>query len=41
MKARIKKWYQQGLWNEQAVRNAVVKGVITPEDFYEITGIEY
>lgn len=38
---KIKKYYDEGFWNETRVRNAVVKGWITKEEFTEITGIEY
>ena len=38
---RIEKWYKQGLWLEAMVRNAVEKGVITKEQYAEITGKEY
>ena len=41
MYERIKKWYKQGLWTADMVRNAVTKGVITAEQFKEITGEEY
>ena len=41
MKDRISKWYKQGLWNIDMVRNAVIKGVITEIDYSEITGEEY
>lgn len=37
---KIKGWYPK-LWNEQMVKNAVKKGVITAEQFAEITGKEY
>ena len=40
MKEKIMKWYPQ-LWTLEMVRNAVVKGVITIEDYKEITGMEY
>lgn len=33
---QIKRWYEQGLWSEKAVRNAVVKGWITEEQYKEI-----
>lgn len=33
---RIKKWYEQGLWTEQMVRNAVRKGVLTEAQAEEI-----
>lgn len=38
---KIKKYYDEGFWNEARVRNAVVKGYITKAEFAEITGIEY
>ena len=41
MKARIAKWYKQGLWSRSQVANAVRKGVISPEDYLEITGEVY
>lgn len=37
----IKKNYDKGLWNIQMVRVAVKKGVITKEQFKEITGKDY
>lgn len=33
---KIKKWYKQGLWTVEMVRNAVEKGVITEEQFRKI-----
>lgn len=41
MYERIKKWYKQGLWTADMVRNAVDKGVLTPEQYSEITGNTY
>lgn len=38
MKEKIAKWYKQGLWSADMVANAVAKGVITAEDYKEITG---
>lgn len=38
MKDRIAKWYKQGLWTIRMVRSAVEKGVISAEDYEEITG---
>ena len=35
---KIKKYYENGIWNEQRVREAVAKNVITAEEFKEITG---
>lgn len=37
----VKDFYDRGLWNITRVRNAVVKGWITPEQFTEITGESY
>lgn len=38
---QIKKNYNRGLWNKQMVRIAVKKGVITKEQYKEITGEAY
>ena len=40
MKEKIKKWYPK-LWTINMVKDAVFKGIISTEDFKEITGIEY
>ena len=37
---KIKGWYPK-LWNETMVRNAVKKGIITEDEFKEITDINY
>ena len=37
----IKKNYEKGLWSAPMVKMAVKKGVITKEQFAEITGKEY
>ena len=37
---KIKRWYPK-LWNKAMVKNAVKKGVITPEQYKEIVGKEY
>ena len=37
----IKRNYDKGLWNVAMVRMAVRKGVITKEQFKEITGKDY
>ena len=37
----IKKNYERGLWNAAMVKMAVRKGVITKEQFKEITGEDY
>lgn len=38
---RIKAHYNAGLWNKAMVKNAVKKGVITKEQYFEITGEQY
>lgn len=38
MKKNIAKWYKQGLWSRAQVADAVKKGIITAEDYEEITG---
>ena len=38
MYEKIKEYYNTGLWSEERVRNMVIKGIITEEEFYEITG---
>lgn len=37
----IKHNYERHLWNKMQVKIAVKKGVITPEEYYEITGEKY
>ena len=37
----IKKNFERGLWNAQMVKTAVRKGVITQEQYKEITGVDY
>jgi hypothetical protein len=37
----IKKNFEKGLWNAPMVKMAVKKGVITKEQYTEITGKEY
>ena len=37
----VKAYYEEGLWKKKAVKNAVVKGWITAEEFEEITGEPY
>lgn len=38
---RIKYFYDAGLWSTPMVRTAVKKGVITKDQFKEITGEDY
>ena len=37
----IKRNYERGLWNIAMVKTAVRKGIITKEQYSEITGKEY
>lgn len=37
----IKRNYERGLWTKEMVRIAVKKGVISPEQYKEITGEDY
>lgn len=39
--AKVKAYYDNGLWNKAMVRNAVVKGWITLAEYAEITGEVY
>ena len=39
MKNKIKQWYNQGLWTEDMVRNAYIKGIISEDDMNEILGL--
>lgn len=38
---KIKKWYESGMWTKKMVRNAVIKGKITEDEYTEITGEEF
>lgn len=38
---KVKGYYDAGFWNEKMVRNAVIKGKITEEEFKIITGEDY
>lgn len=39
--SKVKNWYNMRMWNESRVRDAVKMNWITPEEFKEITGIDY
>ena len=41
MRERIEKWYKLGLWTQDMVRNAVKKGILSAQDYEEITGEKY
>ena len=41
MYEKIKKYYDTGLWTEERVRNMVIKGIITEEEYASIVGKEY
>lgn len=38
---KIKRYYEEGLWGIGRVRNMVVIGNITEQEFYEITKEKY
>lgn len=38
---KIKEYYDKGLWTKAMVRNAVIKGKITPDQYTSITGEPY
>ena len=38
---KIKLYYDSGLWSEVRVRNMVIKGIITEEEYKAIIGKEY
>lgn len=38
---KVKYYYDRGLWDISRVREAVIKGWITAEEYYLITGEEY
>lgn len=37
----VRRYYGMGLWNEERVKNAVIKNWITKEEFKEIVGSDY
>ena len=39
--AKVKRYYDEGLWSKSMVRNAVVKGWITAEEYELIVGEPY
>lgn len=41
MAEKIPRWYAQGLWTQKMVANAVRKGVLTAQQYKEITGNSY
>ena len=38
---KIKSYYDTGLWSEERVRNMVIKGIITEEEYKNIVDKEY
>lgn len=38
---KVKQWYTLGMWTKKMVKNAVVKGWITEDEYKSITGEEY
>ena len=41
MYARVKYYYDNGIWTIDRVYNAVGQGWITAEEYKEITGLDY
>lgn len=41
MYEKIKKYYDDGLWNKRRVADMVPRGIITSEEYQQITGEEY
>ena len=41
MYEKVKKYYDAGVWSELRVRKAVECGVISAEEYEEITGLKY
>lgn len=41
MKAKIARWYAQNLWTPGMVRSSVKKGILSAQDYEEITGEKY
>ena len=41
MKEKIAKWFAQVLWTADMVRSAVKKGILSAQDYEEITGESY
>lgn len=41
MKEKIAFWFRNEIWSEAMVRNAVIKKIISADDYKEITGQEY
>lgn len=39
--SRVKYYYEAGLWSKPMVKMAVRKGVITKEEYFEITGEQF
>jgi uncharacterized XkdX family phage protein len=40
-KDKVKQWYKWGMWTTDMVKNAVVKGKLTTDDYFYITGEAY
>ena len=41
MYEKIKEYYDSGFWSEKRVRNMVVKGIITEEEYKDIVDKTY
>lgn len=40
MKEKIARWYKQGLWTAEMVKDAVDRDILTEADYIEIVGEE-
>lgn len=38
---KLNKYFESGLWSEEMIANAVVKGKITEDEYQQITGVTY
>ena len=37
----VKRYYDTGAWKKKAVRNAVIRGWITADEYHDIVGEDY
>lgn len=40
MYEKIKKWYRQGLWTAEMVRDAVDRGILTEDEYKTIVEVD-
>ena len=41
MKEKVKKYYAAGVWSKERVRKVVERGVLSEDEYEEITGEKY